>query len=147
MEGVVTSNSKISFTAVFANFHHLPIRLTTNDKVGRLNIDEQMTTYPIDNCLAIQDGKPIITNPVDFHHVDKIPFDHIPLIFQQDYRAILRSYADVFLKNDLNLGHCKALPHQVQPEQNYSPYTILIATSSKRSSYRLCKKASGGRNN
>ena len=31
-----------------------------------------MTTYPIDNCLAIQDGKTIITNPKDFHHVDKI---------------------------------------------------------------------------
>ena len=114
MEGIVTSSSAKSFTAVFANFHHLPVKLTTNDKVGRLHIDEQMTAQPIDHCLVIQDGKPQLTNPKDFHHVDKIPLDRIPLKFQNDYRAILRSYTDVFSKNDLDLELCKVLPHQVR---------------------------------
>ena len=111
MEGVVTSSSAKLFTAVLANFHHLPVKLIRYDKVGRLHIDDLMN---VQQCLAIHDGKPQLTSPKDFNHVDKIPLDHIPLKFQNEYRVLLRSYADMFSKNDLDLGHCKDLPHQVR---------------------------------
>ena len=114
MEGIVASNTAKTFTAVLANFHHLPIKLTKHDKVGRLHLENQMTAQPIDQCLAIHDGEPRLTNTKDFNHVDKIPLDHIPTKFQKDYPALLRSYSDVFSKNNLDLGHCKDLPHQVR---------------------------------
>ena len=83
MEGVVTSKMAKTFSAVLANFHHLPIKLTKNDKVVRLHL---------------RDEKPQLVKAKDFNHVDKIPFHHIPLKFQADYRALLRSYSDVFSK-------------------------------------------------
>ena len=43
MEGFVTSNTTDTFTAVFANFHHLPIKLRPLQKVGRLCINPDMT--------------------------------------------------------------------------------------------------------
>ena len=50
--------------------------------ISRLHIDNLMTAQPISQCLAIHDGKPLLTNPKDFNHVDKIPLDHIPLKFK-----------------------------------------------------------------
>ena len=114
MEGVVTSSSAKSFTAVLTNFHHLPVKLTRYDKVGRLHIDDLMTAQPINQCLAIHNGKPLLASPKDFNHVDKIPIGHIPHKFQNDYRALLRSCADVFSQNDVDLGHCKDISHQVR---------------------------------
>ena len=50
MEGVVASTTEKTFTALLANFHHLPIELTKTDKVGRLHLDSGMTAKPIDQC-------------------------------------------------------------------------------------------------
>ena len=57
-----------------------------------------MTAQPIDQCLAIHDGKPRLTNTKDFNHVNKIPLDHIPPKFQLDYRALLRSHSKCVFK-------------------------------------------------
>ena len=114
MEGVVTSSTEKTFTAVLVNFHHLPIKLTKTDKVGRLHLDSLMTAEPINLCLAIRHNEPRLVKTKDFRHVDKIPLDHIPTNYQPNYRALLCSYSDVFSKNDLDLGHCKDLPHQVR---------------------------------
>ena len=114
MEGVVASTTEKTFTAVLANFHHLPVKLSKTDKVGTLHLDNRMTVEPIDQCLAIHDNKPRLVRTNDFKHVDKIPLLHIPPKFQADYRALLRSYSDVFSKDDLDLGHCKDLPRQVR---------------------------------
>ena len=70
-----------------------------------------MTAEPIDQCLAIQNNEPRLVKTKDFRHVDKIPFLQIPTKFQPDYRALLRSYSDVFSRDDLDLGQCKDLPH------------------------------------
>ena len=88
MEGIVISNTAKTFPAVLANFHHLPRKLTKHDKVGRLHLDNQMSAQPIDQCLAIHDGKPRLTDTKDFNHVDKISLDHIPPKFQLDYLTI-----------------------------------------------------------
>ena len=114
MEGVVASTTEKTFTAVLANSHNLPIKLTKTDKVGRLHLDSRMTAEPINQCLAIKDNEPRLVRTKDYRHVDKIPLDHIPTSYQPDYRALLCSYSDVFSKNDLDLGHCKDLPHQVR---------------------------------
>ena len=47
-------------------------------------------------------------------HVDRIPLDKVPTRYQHQYRNLLRSYADVFSTNDLDIGHCRSLPHYVR---------------------------------
>ena len=46
--------------------------------------------------------------------MDKICLDHLPEKWIPRYRSLLRSYADVFSTNDLDVGHCTSLPDQVK---------------------------------
>ena len=70
-----------------------------------------MTITPLAQCLSISSVKPTIVNT---EHVDRIPLDKVPLRYQHQYRNLLRSYADVFSTNDLDIGHCRSLPHHVR---------------------------------
>ena len=70
-----------------------------------------MKITPLAQCLNINTERPTIINTA---HVDQIDLSHLPEKFRQRYRTLLRSYADVFSKNDLDVGHCKSLPHQVR---------------------------------
>ena len=100
-----------SCMAIISNFSHLPAKLPSNTPIANVFVDKSMTITPQSQCLNINSSKPTIT---DTHHVDSIDSQHVPEHFQPRYRHLLRSYADVFSKNDLDLGHCKTLPDQVK---------------------------------
>lgn len=51
---------------------------------------------------------------MDTSNVDKISFAHLPDKWIPKYRSLLRNYADFFFLNDLDVGHCTSLPHQVK---------------------------------
>ena len=63
------------------------------------------------DCLSITEATPKVINTA---HVDKICLDNLPDKWIPQYRSLLRSYADVFSTNDLDVGHCTSLPHQVK---------------------------------
>ena len=110
MDGI-TSSSNNSCVAIVSNLSHLPIRLPSNTPIANVLIDPSMTITPLSQCLNINSSKPIIT---DTHHIDSIDLTHVPDNYQSRYCQLLRTYADVFSKNDLDLGHCKTLPHVVK---------------------------------
>ena len=96
---------------IVANFSHLPIKIPTNTPLALLTTDPRLNAKPLSACLSISTEKPRIINT---SHVEKLDLSHIPTRFQQHYLSLLCSYADVFSKNDLDVGHCKSLPHQVR---------------------------------
>ena len=96
---------------ILANFSHLPIRIPANTPLAILTSDPHLKIKPLSSCLSISDKKPKI---MDTSHIDKLDLSHIPVQHKPNYLSLLRSYADVFSKNDLDVGHCKSLPHQVR---------------------------------
>ena len=111
MDGVISSTSPTECIAVIANFTHLPVSIPTGTLAGKLTIDPNMTCTELTNCLNITTSPPTITNA---DHVDRIPLTHLPVSYQPKYRQLLREFSDIFSKNDLDLGHCKTLPHPVK---------------------------------
>ena len=112
MDGIV--NSEIGgkeCLAVMANFSHLPVKILSTEPVAKLTVNPNMKITPLRECLNINSETPVIK---DFAHVDSISLEHIPNAFKSQYSALLREYSDVFSKNDLDIGHCKSLPHQVR---------------------------------
>ena len=96
---------------ILANFSHLPIQIPANTPLATLTSDPQLKIKPLSSCLSISNKKPKI---MDISHIDKLDLSHIPVQHKPNYLSLLRSYADVFSKNDLNVGHCKSLPHQLR---------------------------------
>lgn len=43
-------------------------------------------------------------------HIDTVDLTHIPDPFKPNNRQLLREYADIFSKNDLDSGHSKHYP-------------------------------------
>lgn len=94
-----TSNDH-SCNVIMSNFSQLQVRISANTPIK-----------PLSACLSISSDRPTI---IDTSHVDKLDLSIIPPRRKSNYLSLLRSYADVFLKNDLQVGHCKSLPHQVR---------------------------------
>jgi hypothetical protein len=112
MEGVVGSemiNNQHVCNIVVANLSHLPKIIPRGDVICRIHTNIKCTSIPA--VLSIQDKAPKITSTA---HVDQIKLDHIPYSFQNHYRNLLRQYADVFSKHDLDVGKCNTLPHVVR---------------------------------
>ena len=93
---------------ILANFSHLPIRIPANTPLAVLTSDPHLKIKPLSSCLSISNDKPKI---VDTDHIEKLDLSHIPNQHKPRYLSLLRSYADVFSKNYLDVGHCKSLPH------------------------------------
>ena len=110
MDGITRSHDG-QVNLVVANFTHLPIKLPGKTAIAKLVVDPAMTITPLAQCLSISSSKPTIVNT---EHVDRIPLDKVPTRYQHQYRNLLRSYADVFSTNDLDIGHCRSLPHYVR---------------------------------
>ena len=98
-------------TVILANFSHLPIRIPANTPLTVLTSDPQLKIKPLSSCLSISTDKPKI---MDTAHIENLDLTHIPKQYKPHYLSLLRSYVDVFSKNDLDVGHCKSLPHQVR---------------------------------
>ena len=113
MDGITASepSTPLTCSVVIANFAHIPINIPPNTPLCSLFISNQMECKPLTECLSITESTPKVINTA---HVDKICLDHLPEKWISRYRSLLRSYADVFSTNDLDVGHCTSLPHQVK---------------------------------
>ena len=110
MDGI-TSSVDGQVGLVVANFSHLSVNLPPASALARLTIDANLQVKPLTECLSVTAAVPRI---VSTSHVDKIDLSTIPSKYVAHYRSLLRSYADVFSKNDLDIGHCRSLPHRVR---------------------------------
>ena len=116
MDGITDSFNRPDSTepvcnVIVANFSHLPIKIPANTPLALLTSDSRLKIKPLSACLSISTSKPRI---IDTAHIEKLDVSHITPLYKPNYLALLRSYADVFSKNDLDVGHCKLLPHQVR---------------------------------
>ena len=69
-----------------------PIATLTSDPLLKIN--------PLSACLSISSDKPTI---IDTSHIEKLDLSHIPTRYKSNYLSLLRSSADVFSKNDLDV--------------------------------------------
>ena len=67
--------------------------------------------FPLQDCLTITNGRPRLEK---IDHIENIVLSHLPEQYRQHYKSLLRANADVFSRNDLDVGHCKSLPHKVR---------------------------------
>ena len=113
MGGVTTSKAsdKLTCSDVVANFSHILVNISPITPLCSLFVSNKMECTPLTECLSITETTPKILNTT---HVDKICLDYLLEKWITKYRSLLRSYADVFSTNDLYVGHCTSLPHQVK---------------------------------
>lgn len=91
-----------------------------------------MTIKPLSQCLNIHCNIPKIS---ETSHVDSIDLKHIPDSYKPRYKELLQNY--VFSKNDLDLGLCMDLPHQVKLTNE------IVATNQYRLPHHLKEVAIG----
>ena len=96
---------------VMANFSHLPIKLSAHSPLAKISDSSELQIFPLQECLMITNGRPRLEK---IDHVDKIDLSHLPEPYRQRYKSLLRANADVFSRDDLDVGHCKSLPHKVR---------------------------------
>jgi hypothetical protein len=114
MDGLcsTTDTEGVSVAPVLlANHGHLPVKLEAGTVVGLVD-HHTPSSFPLDAVLAIRPLDP--TRHTSPAHVDKIDLTAIPSSYRPNYKNLLSSFADVFSKNDLDVGHCRSLPHKVR---------------------------------
>ena len=110
MEGIISSTNN-TCRPVFANFGHLPVTIEANTQLGTVTSDPGLEAIPLSQCLAISTTR---QNVPDHSHLKHVKLDHLPREYQTRYHKLLSNYADVFSKNDLDIGNCSSLPHVVR---------------------------------
>ena len=80
----ITSSDSNSCLEIVSNSSHLPVKINTRTSIAQIYVDKTMNIKPLAQCLKINSSTPKIINIL---HVDD---------------------------NDLNLRHCKTLPHHVK---------------------------------
>ena len=117
-KGTVKNGSPVC-PLVLANFSHLPVRLAAYSPLATVADGGDLQIFPLQECLVINNDRPRLEN---IDHVEKIDLSHLPDQYRQRYKSLLRANADVFSRNDLDVGHCKSLPHKVRLKD---PNTLL----------------------
>ena len=116
MDGI-TSTQKIDSqnvcVLVVSNFGGTDVTLDTSFSVP-VYTNCKMKVRPIEEVFSVQEGIPKLSKPPDVSHMNKIDLENIPVSYRSQYRSLLHSYADVFSRDDLDVGHCKTLPHRVR---------------------------------
>ena len=69
------------------------------------------TCKPVSEVFTILNNKATLT---DISHLKNIDLTHVPSKYLDKYKTLLTNFADVFSKHDLDVGHCKTLPHRVR---------------------------------
>ncbi len=113
MDGIVkTSDSNKALCNIVAvNFDSQPIFIPKNTPMAKINLISLDQVAPISSILTVTNKR---ISPVDISHVQSIKLDHLPENYKEQYRQLLYSYADVFSKHDLDVGHSKTMPHKVR---------------------------------
>ena len=110
MDGVIDPQGKLCSTVVL-NKSNRSVNLPKNSPLGMVSVDPGNHYANYHEVFSVEKGKPILT---DTSHVEKVDLSHVPDRFLGSYQNLLRKYADVFSKHDLDVGHSKTLPHQVR---------------------------------
>ena len=77
----------------------------------------QLERCPENNCKSVNEVftvKDNTTKLTDISHIRNIDLTHVPSQYLNSYKSLLTNFADVFSKHDLDVGHCKTLPHRVR---------------------------------
>ena len=117
MDGVVklTGSSKSTTReccAIILNAGHEPIHLAKNTVIGQFEGLLSESFQPIETVLQINKNNRVIL--ADTSHLSQVKLDHLPLSVKGKYQALLREYANIFSRHDLDVGHSQTLPHTVR---------------------------------
>ena len=96
---------------VILNTGRDPLVLARGIELGSYSEVNRSEFSPIAEVLQINNQEVQLTN---IDHVKRIKLDHLPTRFRSDYAQLLASYADIFSRHDLDIGHSKTLPHVVR---------------------------------
>jgi hypothetical protein len=113
MEGVISSaqiDSKNYSSIIIANTSSQDKTIPRGDIICSVTDRVSCKSLPL-TVKPIPKGRPVLQST---DHVDKISLEHIPVAYRIRYRSLLRSYADVFSRHDLDVGRCSTLPHVVR---------------------------------
>ena len=109
MDGVIASNGLNRCAAILLNTSQQPIFLAKNSPLAKIDTCPENHCKPVNEVLTVYNGSARIT---DTAHLKNIDLSHVPGKYLSQYQSLLASFADVFSKHDLDVGHCKTLPHQ-----------------------------------
>ncbi|MEO1808481.1 MAG: hypothetical protein AAFU33_26985, partial [Bacteroidota bacterium] len=76
-------------------------------------VDPDMVIEDIDLVLAVN-GPKVVLQEQPHSHINKVYLGGVPSEYLQKYRSLLKSFSDVFSRDDLDIGHCKDLPHRIR---------------------------------
>ena len=110
MDGVISSNNMDKCAAIILNSSSSPILLPKATNFASVQLCSANDLKPVSFVFAVKDKQVKLT---DASHLRKIDLSHVPDRYLASYKSLLTEYADVFSRHDLDVGHCKALPHQV----------------------------------
>ena len=88
-----------------------PIFLPKATNFASLQLCSDDDLKPVSHVFSVKNNQVKLT---DASHLRKIDLTHVPDRYLASYKSLLFKYADVFSKHDLDVGHCKALPHEVR---------------------------------
>ena len=111
MDGVIASNGLNRCAAILLNTSQQPIFLAKNSPLAKIDTCPENHCKPVNEVLTVYNGSARIT---DTAHLKNIDLSHVPGKYLSQYQSLLASFADVFSKHDLDVGHCKTLPHHVR---------------------------------
>ena len=92
---------------VISNFGPTPIHLPKGTELCQVDISTDLEVFSVDYL-----RNPPSSTPTP----RKVPVDlsNVPWEYRDKYLKLLESFSDVFSKDDLDVGHCKSLPHKVR---------------------------------
>ena len=114
MDGVckgTVRNGKPVCPVIIANFSHLTVKLSAYSPLAKVSRSSDLQMFSLQDCLTVTNGRPQLKK---IDHIVNIDLSRLPEHYQPSCKSLLRANADVFSRNDLDVGHCKSLPHKVR---------------------------------
>ena len=113
MDGVVDGRNSKECSLLLLNPSLDIIQVPKGTIVGQMSPLDKSDFAPIEQVLHVSQSQP---RPLlaDISHLANIKLDHIPPLYRDRYARLIRTYADIFSRHDLDVGHSKTLPHTVR---------------------------------
>ena len=113
MDGLVDGRNTNECPVILLNPSLDIVKIPRGTVVGSITHIDPSDFAPIEQVLQINS---LSTKPhmSDISHLANIKIDHLPLQYKERYVKLIRSYADIFSKHDLDVGHSTTLPHTVR---------------------------------
>ena len=111
MDGITEPDEDGMIGVIVANFSHLNVKMPSKTAIAKLSTHPGLLITPLTECLSVASEKPKI---IDSSHVRTVGLQSVPPRYRPHYERLLVSFADIFSKNDLDIGHCRSLLHHVR---------------------------------